>query len=80
MLEIALHLLAGAGAHPGVVHLHRIIEPALPTEDGTLSLPSPYTFLVMDYTSRGVYLLIATLWASSARISNLKTSSAGAAA
>ncbi|OCB86304.1 Pkinase-domain-containing protein [Sanghuangporus baumii] len=53
MREIALHRLAGAGAHPGIVRLHRIIEPALPAEDGTLSLPSPYTFLVMDYAPCG---------------------------
>lgn len=32
---------------------------ALPTEDGTLSLPSPYTFLVMDYASCvGLFTLI----------------------
>ena len=53
MREIALHRLAGAGAHPGIVRLHRIIEPALPAEDGTLSVPSPYTFLVMDYAPCG---------------------------
>ncbi|THH11438.1 hypothetical protein EW145_g672 [Phellinidium pouzarii] len=53
MREIALHRLAGAGAHPGIVRLHRIIEPALPAEDGTLSIPSPYTFLVMDYAPCG---------------------------
>ncbi|KAI5123265.1 hypothetical protein M0805_001354 [Coniferiporia weirii] len=53
MREIALHRLAGAGAHPGIVRLQRIIEPALTAEDGTLSLPSPYTFLVMDYAPCG---------------------------
>lgn len=53
MREIALHRLAGAGAHPGIVRLHRIIEPALPAEDGSLTLPSPYTFLVMDYAPCG---------------------------
>ena len=53
MREIAHHRLAGAGAHPGIVRLHRIIEPALPAEDGNPSLPSPYTFLVMDYAPCG---------------------------
>lgn len=53
MREIALHRLAGAGEHPGIVRLNRIIEPALPAEDGTHSIPSPYTFLVMDYAPCG---------------------------
>lgn len=51
--EIALHRLAGAGSHPGIVRLHRIIEPALPAEDGSLPSQSPYTFLVMDYAPCG---------------------------
>lgn len=53
MREIALHRLAAAGDHPGIVRLGRVIEPALPSEDGTHSIPSPYTFLVMDYAPCG---------------------------
>ena len=49
MREIALHRLAGTGSHPGIVRLNRIFEPKLLVEDGSLSLSSPYTFLVMDY-------------------------------
>lgn len=50
--EIALHRLAGAGAHSGIVRLHRVIEPALAEDDGS-SVPSPYTFLVMDFAPCG---------------------------
>lgn len=51
--EIALHRLAGAGAHPGIVRLHQVIEPTLPAADGNLTIPSPYMFLVMDFAPCG---------------------------
>ena len=52
MRKIALHRLAGAGAHPGIVHLQRVIEPQVPSaEDGAPTLP--YTFLVMDFAPCG---------------------------
>lgn len=53
MREIALHRLAGAGAHPGIVRLHRVIEPTVASADGSMSLPSPYTFLVLDFAPCG---------------------------
>lgn len=54
--EIALHRLAagtGANRHANIITLHRVIEPSLPDDDGSLTVPSPYTFLVMDFAPCG---------------------------